>query len=203
MKTATAIGFLGLLIVVEPLSAAENTPIVYELDISVHEEVKPLDPDQVKRVLESASLMLQHCNVKFELRSIGAFGSSAPKQVKDADSLEAVHSVTAHVKVVQSLTFCRPGNNNDNSVINGCAWRDNGLSRTVILRRGAIDMAALWAHEFGHTMGLPHRNDTSALMFCRPGHMSGTKVTADECKCFREGCPIPDPEPNVQCGSER
>jgi matrixin len=199
MKSASVIGFLGLLILVEPLGATENELKVYELDISVHEGVEPVNPDKINQVLETASHMLEHCGVKFKRGSIGSFGSPTPKKVKDAESLEAVHSVTGDVKIVESLTFCRPGNNNDHSAINGCAWRDNGLPRTVILRRGAIDMAALWAHEFGHTKGLPHRNDTSALMFCRPGHLSGRKVTEDECKCLREGCAIPDPEPNIQC----
>jgi hypothetical protein len=213
MQTATVIGFLSFLILVEPVSAA-NRLIVHELDVRVHEGVEErLDEDEVKTALENASDMLQrsNCNVKFKLRSIEPFGTSprAPKDVADAEDLEAVHRVRGHVKVVQSITFCRPrsddnSHDNSNNVINGCAFRHRPRLPTIILSRAAIRNGdgALWAHEFGHTRGLPHRDDQNALMFCQPGVLSGTTVTPAECRKIRRRARLPSPPP-VTCSSER
>jgi hypothetical protein len=77
MQTATVIGLLGLLILVEPASAAERT-IEYKLNVTVLEGVGRVDRDQVENLLEVASRRLQEqCNVRFKLGSLGPPDPSA------------------------------------------------------------------------------------------------------------------------------
>jgi hypothetical protein len=128
-----------------------------------------------------------------------------PIDITSEAALAAVHRVRGDVKIVKSITVCRPDdNNNRDSDILGCAWRKRGLP-TIILAHEVIGKGnpQLWAHEFGHTKGLPHRDDREALMHCRP-NVTRTDVTPDECESFRRPGRVPSRDvPSVTCSPGR
>jgi hypothetical protein len=189
-------GCLGLLLWAEPARAE-----VYSLKVSVHEDVRPeLTKAEVRTILKKASRLLQrHCDVKFQLKDEIEKFASAPKDIKNARDLEAVHRVDADVKVVRKIRYCK-----GSPPWIGCAWRPEGGPKTMIVtrKRRAITHI-LWAHEFGHTKGLPHRveerGEERALMTPCPLDLFRRHINEAECKCFREGCEIQEPEPSVTC----
>jgi hypothetical protein len=74
----------------------------------------------------------------------------------------------------------------------GCSWRPKNRPRTVIVTNeeemtGNDPM--LWAHEFGHTTGLLHRNDkyNFVLMTPCPIEAFNTKINKNECRHFLTG----------------
>jgi hypothetical protein len=155
---------VGLLLWVEPVSAK-----VYWLTVSISPGVNPtLTKVKIKQILESASALLDHngCDVEFKLKGLVPF-TSAPAKITDARTLEAVHRVPADVKVVQSISYCVE----KKGFFIGCSWRPKNRPRTVIVTNeeemtGNDPM--LWAHEFGHTTGLLHRNDKYNFVLMTP-----------------------------------
>src|SRR5262245_33514527 len=104
-RNLTAILLLGLLTRVEPVSAE-----AYTLNVSVHNEVRPaLNPAAVDRIVKRASALMKKdfnkCNVEFKLGSVQPL--AGPAHITDEATLEAVHRVDAHVKVVQKISFCK------------------------------------------------------------------------------------------------
>jgi hypothetical protein len=165
------------------------------LKIHVHKDVPALTKAQVDQILQQASKVLQNaaCNVTFKLDgAIEKFTTSAPKDINTADDLEAVHREPADVKVINSINYCI---GQSGSFI-GCSWRPEGvLPKTmIVIRRALLVRPILWAHEFGHTTGLPHRvDDEMALMSPCDLQLFNIHVTPDECECFRRGnggCPM-------------
>jgi len=180
---------------------------VYQLTVSIHEAVSMTQND-VKDILKRASNLLHQkpnsCDIEFKLKGITHFASPPPADIIDEMSLEQVQNVPGDVKVVRSIKFC-VGKNWENGVF-GCSWRpDDHLPRTVIVtpppHDGSYDDEVLWAHEFGHTRGLPHRtDDPDALMQAciSPDH---TQVNKSECRHFLAGPPNHYPPPSSQCSA--
>jgi hypothetical protein len=193
MWRRNAILLFGLLLWGEPASAQK----VYPLTVSIHEGVIPYpNQNDIEKILKAASDLLQKtpnsCPVGFKLDGIKTF-NNAPAIVRNQGDLEAVHSVPAQVKIVQAIHYC-VGHSGEFS---GCSWRLKG-QRTVIVIPPNTDGIGpmLWAHEFGHTTGLQHRNDKDnfALMTPCPIGPSNQKINKDECSHFRAG-PVPPPYP--------
>jgi hypothetical protein len=121
--------------------------------------------------------------------------------VKDAATRDAIHKENFDVKIVEHmLDFCRVG-----ALQAGCAWdpapgKDRPQYRSIIVANMSDAKLAgrIWAHEFGHMTGLPHRGDNNALMACR---VERAQISEDECKCFRggPGACAREPEPAGQC----
>ncbi|MCE3253460.1 MAG: hypothetical protein K0Q67_2480, partial [Cellvibrio sp.] len=86
---------------------------------------------------------------------------------------------TPGVKVVNRINWC--GSLAPNII--GCAPVP-GSAFTVVRYSSGITEGILWAHEYGHTRGLNHRNDATAVM---NGTIASThlNVTATECNAFR------------------
>lgn len=215
MQTIIPIVCLALLYCVESASAQQ----VYSLKVSIHKDVLPLTEEQVDEALERASSLLNEtgnqCNVTFKRNGPIETFDSAPKDIGNLDDLEAVHRVPADVKIVESINFCM--GRYDKEGWWGCAWRPEGLLKTVIVIRGLRpggdpivgrdERYILWAHEFGHTKGLPHRvDDDRALMTpCAVGTLT-RRITKDECTCLKNGpagCPIPQPSQEPMCSAAR
>jgi hypothetical protein len=91
----------------------------------------------------------------------------------------AVSALPGNAKVVNQINWC--GRIGFNFI--GCG-QTPGRSFAVV--RVASDEGILWAHEYGHTQGLPHRSDTSnAVMFASIG-ANRTRVNASECTAYRQ-----------------
>jgi hypothetical protein len=193
--TLRRIGILlvGLLFWVEPTSAQEvrssNAQKVYSLTVSIHEGLH-LTEQSTEEILDRASNLLQRngCNVTFKFK--GPVQTFTAQPITDASTLDVVHQVPADIKVVPRINFCAAGFKPEGYL--GCAWRPEDRPRTVIVTPPALGVGRdpmLWAHEFGHTTGLPHRNDehNQALMTPCPIEPFNWKIDEVECGHFLAG----------------
>ncbi len=131
---------------------------------------------QADNAMASASTVLEMatasgdvtCDVR--LNRSGANTNRAERNVIDTDSqLRTIFGQPGYVKVVHQINRC---NSTTNVAIIGCAvkhnmivedLRDNGAPNEPL-------QGVLWAHEFGHTQGLPHRVvATSTCLTCEAG----------------------------------
>jgi len=191
MRTVSAIVGLSALIWTGSAGAQHAvTPKEYPLTVSVHEDAPRLTDGEVHDILNGASDLLKKCHVSFKLKaSVGTF-SSAPARITNAADRKAVYAVPADVKVVSEVLFCNPSLNFP--FFNGCAYPFRTSVNSMIVTHAHAATTALrsilWAHEFGHRTGLPHRVASNALMTSCP-NLSGDQVelTEHECECFREG----------------
>jgi hypothetical protein len=95
----------------------------------------------------------------------------------DAELTTVLADTAARVKVVLAINSCGgPGTN-----IVGCSPRPGNGMVVVRLNSYAYD-ASLWAHEYGHNVGLPHRIDPLALMY--PYLNLGERISQAECAAF-------------------
>jgi hypothetical protein len=199
MRSIIVIACLALPLCVEPAMAQT----VHPLTVSVHEELRDLSVGtKVRAALAGASRLLRRCHVRLKLKGTINHFDGPPADITNETQLEAVHSVAADVKIVSKITFCRT----DGSFF-GCAWRPHDRPKTIIiaLNKPGADILGhiVWAHEFGHTAGLPHRkNDEQALMWPCTLNPSNLNISSRECGCFkrgRGGCPTPRPDPQFTC----
>ena len=80
------------------------------------------------------------------------FGNGIINSRSDQDSIIG-SSLPGKVRVVNQINFCggfKPG-------VIGCARRG---SLQAVVRHTPTEEGILWAHEYGHTRGLPHRDTT-------------------------------------------
>jgi hypothetical protein len=99
--------------------------------------------------------------------------------INSAANFNAVIGLPGNVKVVRQINWC--GGLIPNVI--GCAPRP-GNSLAVVRRTNVNVEAVLWAHEFGHNKGLPHRNGTRAVM--RPTiNVNNKRINSTECSAYR------------------
>jgi hypothetical protein len=208
VQVIIAVACLALLFWVGPADAQQTK--THFLTVGHHKDVQISDND-VKKILAEASKTLRKCKVVLKLKgSVGTFGSTdRPVTVKDAASRDAVHKENFDVKIVKSITFCRV----DELMGVGCAWdpppppaEQRPQHRSIIVGdfRVAQLTGRIWAHEFGHTRGLQHRNERNALMGCKVPDRGDAQISDKECECFRGGpgdC-AREPEPEGQCAMQ-
>ena len=192
VKVIIAVAWLGLLMWAEPASA-QNTR-TYSFTVGRHESVK-LKNDDVDKILAEASKALKKCNVVLKRQgSVGTFNSSkTPKRIKTAKDRDAVNRESFDIKVVAfPIVFCRVSQTHQ-----GCAWDPPPSPARQLPQRRSIIVTDLtnpkiagriWAHEFGHRTGLPHRIEKTALMACSvPTGPESGKLDDHECDCFQGG----------------
>jgi FG-GAP-like repeat len=138
------------------------------------------DATTVLRVGESAADSA--CNVAFSRSgTVGAFATGNGIVNSQAD-FAAIIAVGGDVKVVNAINWCgRPG-----AGIIGCAPTPGGS--LAVVRFSTNQEGILWAHEFGHNQGLPHRDGNTLVMnpFITT---TGKEVNAGECGAFRGPTP--------------
>jgi hypothetical protein len=100
--------------------------------------------------------------------------------IDDFDELDRALSMGGPV-IVNAINYCAGIGAN----IVGCARRSASPQLVVVpfLNAQAAHRGTLWAHEFGHTRGLPHRESNSGnLMF--PSVNTGGLINGSECSAF-------------------
>jgi hypothetical protein len=200
MRRCNAILLLGLLSWAEPVSAQT----VHRLTVGIHDLVSSdwgANPDEKAKIIlkKNSNTLQQHgCpDVGFELKGEVTKFTSAPVDIVDAPTLEQVHLVPFDVKVVRSIAFC-VGQQVDPTKTIGCSWRPEGRRTVIVTSLGSTkeDNLAfvLWAHEFGHTTGLLHRNHRDNLNLMSPCGLRpfNRHVNKKECRHFLAG-PVQDP----------
>jgi hypothetical protein len=230
MRIIAGILSVAVLMWVEAASAQKT----YSLSVSRHRAVPALSEGEIKAILAGASKMLQKnsrhnddddvaCNVTFTLNEpIRTFGSSDTPAVVDEDHIAAVHRVDSnvagdfHVKIVEKITFCRPGLP-PGLMFEGCSYSPPDFRSMIVVHPKLHKDAQghswpnypdhlLWPHEFGHLTGLGHRREDFVLMTpCALTQFSNVpdtrvRVSRAECRCLVKGpagCPLP-PRP-VTC----
>jgi hypothetical protein len=194
VQTIIAIACLGLLLWIEPAAAQITHPEVTQpLTVRRHPSIHLTD-DQVRDILERASKLLKDdsnkCNVTFKLDGpVEPFASDrTPKVIRNEGDLNTVHSESGDVKVVETIEFCRRQAEFEGEFV-GCSWRRRGLRTMIVTQVDPGLRHILWAHEFGHTRGVPHRIGKEALM--TPCTVLGDNVLVNEseCRCFRRDQP--------------
>ena len=111
------------------------------------------------------------------IRSGGVSTYNATADIASRADFDAVMATPGYVKVVNSITWCGGFGAN----IIGCAGIDT--TSMAVVRWTAGNEGSLWAHEYGHTVGLPHRANGSAIMNAT---LTGTQdeVNAEECEAM-------------------
>lgn len=104
---------------------------------------------------------------------------SGPGVINSEADYTAVLTEPGYVKVVSAINWCGDFGPN----IAGCAPIP-GSSFAVVRLSGTLE-GILWAHEFGHTVGLEHRNENRAVM--RSSIASNARgINLAECERFVE-----------------
>jgi hypothetical protein len=192
----------------------------YSASVSAHNNLPLLSVPDVQKILADASKMLQKgpghvntdnnraCNVTLTLKEPTVRSFAAPSEIVDQNNIDAMHNVHKdvdgdfHVKVVKEIRFCRPGL--APGLQGGCAFSPTANFRSMIVIHPADHAGPdhlLWAHEFGHLTGSPHRfDDPLALMVRCPvkSQFSGiddtrVRVNRDECGRLLAGPGVQSP----------
>ena len=143
-------------------SGNEAKPFSFQISVARHED-QPLSDQRVNRVFSTANELLLSddeecpdvsCPVTFERDgSIDTFNVS-PAIVTTEAQLDAVFDVRADIKIVSLMVgVCGSPSADDVSLVLGCAFTGG---TAVLVQDAPPDV---WAHEWGHVQGLPHRND--------------------------------------------
>ena len=114
--------------------------------------------------------LLRNGNVTVFANGNGVINSQA--------DFNAINGLPGRVKVVNQINWC--GGLIPNVI--GCAPVP-GTSQ-IVVRFTANQEGILWAHEYGHTRGLGHRNDATAIMNGTIG-VTRTDVNSNECNAFK------------------
>ncbi|MGY0833815.1 hypothetical protein [Azospirillum argentinense] len=165
----------------------------HALTIRRHSSLSLSDTD-ADSILRGASRVLQDdddfapgtddvsCNVNLvRSGSVGLFATTAPAIIGTPADWDAVNAEASFVKVVTSISFCGKA-----GIYAGCAMQPG---RSMVVVRGGNFRDIVWAHEFGHTTGLPHRSGQFPLMTDRPLAGDQKRVTPAECNSFIKGPP--------------
>lgn len=177
-----------------PLSGV-GAPKTVALAVRVHAKSQ-LSAAEADDIVKTSSTILQvadstgdtACNVQLSIASLDNFdiGTGVIYSQTDFDALFGPTSAQTlagatptQVRVVSEIYWC-------GAIIAsaaGCA--DQPGTRMAVARRGSDREGELWAHEVGHTRGLPHRNFLLAVMYATvlPNHKEVNNV---ECTAFRQ-----------------
>lgn len=108
----------------------------------------------------------------------GAVGiHNGPSVINGQQDFAALMAEPGIAKVVEAINWC--GDFGPNII--GCAPIPGSMF--AVVRRSASVEGILWAHEFGHSVGLEHRQDDRAVMRSTIG-VNNRDITLAECKQY-------------------
>jgi hypothetical protein len=192
MRKGHVILLLGFIGWIDPAFAQKLT--THPLTVSIHKSLEgQVTPNDVEQIFALASDLLQKngnsCRVGFKLKGKVTTFTSAPASIDNEADLELVHRVPAQVKVVRHINYCIKG---PDYGLFGCAWRPNNLPKTVIVSTDMMGFGMeqmVFAHEYGHVTGLPHRDDPRGEALMTPCAITAFnyRINKDECRDFVAG----------------
>jgi hypothetical protein len=147
-----------------------------------------LNDADVDRILGDDSDVLQQndgsgdvaCGVAFSRNGNVTAFATGDGSIDTQAEFNEVNGLAGNVKVVNTITWC--GTLKPNVI--GCAPIP-GNSFVVVPFTPALE-GILWAHEYGHTQGLNHRDDDPNAVMNGTITSNRRRVTADECTPFRD-----------------
>ncbi len=98
--------------------------------------------------------------------------------INSQQDFNTINGLPGRIKVVNQINFCGALIPN----VIGCAPVP-GTSQ-IVVRFTQDQEGILWAHEYGHTRGLNHRNESNAVMNGTIG-VTNKRVNSGECTAFR------------------
>src|SRR5262249_31936486 len=100
--------------------------------------------------------------------------------IDSEDDFDQVVGLPGYVKVVNDIAWC------DGLIPNVVGCSPQPGDSMVVVRFAANQEGILWAHEYGHTKGLDHRNDSNAVMNPTVGP-TRLMINASECNAYLNG----------------
>ncbi|MDX0457587.1 matrixin family metalloprotease [Sinorhizobium medicae] len=172
------------------VNAAPST-VSHPLQIGRHTTVGMTDAD-ADRIIGDMSSILAQCTSQANRRGAVAVVNTPGTITSNADLNAACSStflpqeggfeplgVPRRVRIVNAINWC----GSIGTSIIGCAPTPGTC--LVMVRFTANQEGSLWAHEFGHSKGLPHRDVPNALM--RPVIAAANRaLTKQECASIRQ-----------------
>lgn len=148
----------------QPALDDDGRPLPFDFLLRVARHVdQPFSEAQVDAVLAQASAILfsvenecpdVYCPTTFTRSGGVSVFAEGDAIITIDDQLDEVFAVDADIKIVTFMVgVCGAPGGNDPAVVLGCAAT---AASVVIVHDAPFDV---WAHEWGHVQGLPHRND--------------------------------------------
>lgn len=187
MKTALSILALVLLTGCPPdrrLDEEDPPDVVrHELQVTYHATTS-LNNATADRILADATQILQvdhgeddvACAVRLARQGNVTEFDAGDGSIDSRAEFEAMMQLPGDIKLVDEINWC--GRLIPN--VAGCA-RPGG---SVVVTPTLLYRGLLWAHEYGHTKGLRHRDNGEAVMYIALG-LSRRKLNRAECEAFR------------------
>lgn len=171
---------------------APMSTITHPLSIGRH-SMAALTDAEAGNIIALGSQVLSQCNATFRQQGPVTVVGTPSTVNSDADMAAACNSahiasdggfeplgVPRRVRVVNAINWC----GNAGGGIIGCAYTPGQCM--VVVRYSSSMEGILWAHEFGHSKGLPHRTDSgNAVMYPSIGG-THTVFTGQECAAIRQ-----------------
>lgn len=166
-------------------------PNTFPIRVARHVD-QPLSGDFVDEVFSTATELLNR--VDFECPDVGCpvtFSRSGPITTFDLGSsilttegqLDEVFDIDADIKVVTAMVgVCGIPANDNMTIVLGCAFTSGSV---VIVSDADPDV---WAHEWGHVQGLPHR-DTCPRNLMHSFELRTNAIIRSECDAFLSPTP--------------
>jgi len=136
-------------------------PVVRKLDVRRYTTAELTDAD-ADRILADATVVLQEldtedlrCGEELERKAPVSVFATGDGSIDSDTEFAAVRNLPGEVMIVNDINWC--GGLVPNVI--GCASGDSFAAVRLGSREGI-----LWAHEHGHTRGLPHRTSDYAIM---------------------------------------
>lgn len=165
------------------VSVNVNGPVA-ALNVRRHTSVSSISTSRVHAIFNDATEALSElqgsgdvaCRVRMTLAGTVGTYSAGNGEINSEDDM---NDLQAGVNIVNEINWCGTLSTN----IIGCAPRP-GDSMAVV-RHTSNQEGILWAHEYGHNVGLEHRNNTNAIMFATIGLRE--QVNNLECGEYEDG----------------
>jgi len=119
------------------------------------------------------------CNVKFRRKGGVEPFTTGDGSIDSQAEFDAVLALPGHVKVIRRFNWCGA------LMPNIISCERPSLKSFLVIRHPPNLEGIFWAHLYGHTKGLPHRNDPNAVMNPVIGPNS-RRVNSSECAAFRQ-----------------